>query len=342
MRNAIKRIAILALSAMLLSGTAISAERDRSNPTRQNPSRTAPSRNSSPSKNSPQRTTPTPTSPSKTTPNRNNTNRTTPPRTNPSTTNPNNGQRPGVGTTNNNRPSTSPGNLTGQPTSGQRPGAAGLNRPQGQPGGQQPGQNRPQGNMPGGPTLQPGVPPRHPAGNPPHFAPGPVTPRPPRIPFYVHTPPMRPAPPVNWVMPRRPLSFGEALLGLTLGIAYNASLNYFYSNSYNVSGYANNAIYLNNVEMLNFLWPEVSMFYNGGLLSSSVYTYSTGYNDPLRYNSLLSQLTLSYGTPYISRPASGMTAQWWGPDGNYITLQYLPTYNSMGQLRFYTTLTFGN
>ena len=281
------------------------------------------------------------------------------------------GQRQGA----NQRPTGSrQGNRTAQPSQNQgnsinRPGQSNNAGQQNKNNGQRPGAGQSSSNhapgMPDGPVVspngRPGSQPGHNSGsfapqtgrpgnfgNPPqtprpNIQPGQIPPpRPPRNPFYVYMAPPRPTPPPTWVMPVRPLSFGQALLGLTFGAALNASLNYFYGNGFTVGGYTGNAIYLNNVEMMNFLWPETSVFYNAAGLASTVYTYSTGYNDPARYNSLLSQLTLSYGTPYITRGNSGMTAQWWGPSGNYVALQYQPTFSSTGAFRFYTTLTFGN
>lgn len=39
--------------------------------------------------------------------------------------------------------------------------------------------------------------------------------------------------------------------------------------------------------MMNYLWPEASMFYRGGRLVSTVYTYASAYNNASRYNNLL-------------------------------------------------------
>lgn len=185
-------------------------------------------------------------------------------------------------------------------------------------------------------------PPRHHAPAPrPNFHHG-FAPHPPHAPFYVHAPRPIPHRPHSWHPAGRHISFGQALLGLTLGAAFNASLNYLYDNGYTVGGYGNNAIYINNVNMLNFIWPEASMFYNGGRLVSTVYTYVSPYNDGSRYNSVLNILSGRYGAPYVSPLDNGMSATWWNSDGSYVTLNYESSYGHGGALGYYTTLTFGN
>lgn len=160
-------------------------------------------------------------------------------------------------------------------------------------------------------------------------------------PFYVHA--VRPIPvrPTSWAYVSRPISFGQALLGLTLGAAFNISLDFLYNNGYTVGGYAADAIYLNNVNMMNFMWPEASMFYNAGRLVSTVYTYSSPYDNASRYNVILDRLTAGYGAPYITPTASGMSSTWWNSDGSYVTLSYESVYNAYGRLGYHTTLTFG-
>lgn len=130
------------------------------------------------------------------------------------------------------------------------------------------------------------------------------------------------------------------MLGLAIGTAFNLSLEYLYNNGYTVGGYGNNAIYLNNVRMMDYVWPEASMFYNGGRLMSAVYTFASAYDNASRYNNLLNMLTATYGAPYITPTGSGMSSTWWNRDGSYVTLNYESTYGT-GGLGYYTTLTFG-
>lgn len=231
-----------------------------------------------------------------------------------------------------------------RPAPGQRPGA-------GQPGA--PNRwGREQHNRPVSPAHRPVTPhrPPHPVAPPPP-APRPVprpghhgafAPHPPHAPFYVHAPRPIPRRPHAWRPVGRPISFGKVLFGLTLGAAFNFSLEYLYDNGYAVGGYGNDAIYLNNVNMFNYLWPEASMFYSGGRLVSTVYTYSSPYNDGARYNSILNMMTSGYGAPYVTPTSNGMSSTWWNGDGSYVTLSYESAYGSDGRLGYFTTLTFGN
>ena len=179
-----------------------------------------------------------------------------------------------------------------------------------------------------------------PAPRPSNFHGG-FTPHPPHAPFHVHAPRPVPHRPAAWRPVGRPISFGQALLGLALGTAFNMSLEYLYDNGYTVGGYGNDAIYLNNVRMMDYVWPEASMFYDGGRLMSAVYTFASTYDNASRYNNLLNMLSVNYGAPYVTPTARGMSSTWWNGDGSYVTLNYESSYGT-GGLRYYTTLTFGN
>ena len=49
-----------------------------------------------------------------------------------------------------------------------------------------------------------------------------------------------------------------------------------------------------------------------------------------------------YGAPVsTSYPSNGMQTCWFGNDGRFVTLQFLPTYGADGIMRYYTTLSFG-
>lgn len=252
-------------------------------------------------------------------------------------------QRPG----NNGRP----GNNNGQ-QSGQRPGDNRPdNRPEKRPGnitrpGQQPvinhgkPDNRPTNNHGfnngGHQSHNPGYRP----GN--NYRPGNIS-RPPM------RPPQRPYMPANrpWRPPVRPAHFHPGhgaptftgVLGVLFGTALDITLNNLLYNGYNVTGYGPNTVYLNNVGIMDFSWPEATLNYVNGVLRGSEFTYSTGYYDMSRYNMLYRSLTNSYGLPVS---VNGTTVTWWGYNNGYVRLSYFNDYAYNGSSRYYTTLSIGN
>lgn len=266
------------------------------------------------------------------------------------------------------RPSTStvkPSATT--PSSTQRPGAqpgangnASTQRPGAQPGAngnastQRPGSNNAATQRPGTPNTKPNVAP--PAANRPNTSPNrPVPPPPPGgyRPNYSYRPPMphtpptfhyyRPTPPPNWRPVLTTPNF-NTILGVTLGTLLSNSVNALFNSGYHVSGYTNNAVYLRNVPYCDVDWPEATMYYKNGYLEGSVFSASTNYYDPTRYNYVYSNLTARYGFPVASQNLSGggMSSTWWGVGNSYITLSFYPEYISGVGTRYFTTLSTGN
>lgn len=132
------------------------------------------------------------------------------------------------------------------------------------------------------------------------------------------------------------------MLGITFGSAFDISLAYLLNNGYNVYSYGNNIVYLNNVNQLNLLWPDASLYYGSRGLDRGEFIYSTSYYDTMRYNEAYVRLVAAYGAPVsTSYPSNGMQTCWFGNDGRFVTLQFLPTYGADGIMRYYTTLSFG-
>ncbi|MDE6199692.1 MAG: hypothetical protein K2G06_07605 [Muribaculaceae bacterium] len=188
---------------------------------------------------------------------------------------------------------------------------------------------------------RPGNPPGHnvshrpgrPSG-PAHFAP------PPHRPHYSH-PWAPPRPPRGW-RPGRVYPTFSTVLGLTFGSAIDLSLTYLLNNGYNVYSYGNNIVYLNNVSQLNLLWPDASLYYGARGLDRGEFIYSTSYYDTMRYNDTYARLVAAYGAPVsTSYPSNGMQTCWFGNDGRFVTLQFMPAYGADGIMRYYTTLSFG-
>ncbi len=213
-----------------------------------------------------------------------------------------------------NRPGSNPGHNPGRP--GHDFGHGG-NRPGHNPG--RPGDHRPGYGRPGGPH---------------HFAP------PPHRPHYAR-PWAPPRPPRGW-RPGRVYPTFSTVLGITFGSAFDISLAYLLNNGYNVYSYGNNIVYLNNVNQLNLLWPDASLYYGSRGLDRGEFIYSTSYYDTMRYNEAYARLVAAYGAPVsTSYPSNGMQTCWFGNDGRFVTLQFLPTYGADGIMRYYTTLSFG-
>lgn len=253
------------------------------------------------------------------------------------------GNRPGNNGNNgnhngNHRPGSNPGHNPGRPD-GNRPGNNGNhngnNRPGHNPG--RPGHdfghggNRP-GHNPGRPgDHRPGY---GRPGGPHHFTP------PPHRPHYAR-PWAPPRPPRGW-RPGRVYPTFSTVLGITFGSAFDISLAYLLNNGYNVYSYGNNIVYLNNVNQLNLLWPDASLYYGSRGLDRGEFIYSTSYYDTMRYNEAYARLVAAYGAPVsTSYPSNGMQTCWFGNDGRFVTLQFLPTYGADGIMRYYTTLSFG-
>lgn len=241
----------------------------------------------------------------------------------------NGGNRGGGGQQSPSRPSPghNPGNNSG---GGQRPGNnPGGYRPN-NPGGQRPGNPGGGGQRPSNPGHQPG----HNPGRPMHSTP------PPHRPHYA-SPWSAPRPPHGW-RPGRVYPTFSTILGITFGTALNLSLDYLYNNGYNVYSYGNNVVYLSNVNQLNLIWPDATLYYSGGGLDRGEFIYATSYYDTMRYNEAYARLVAAYGAPVsTSYPSNGMQTCWFGYDGRFVTLQYAPGYGADGIMRYYTTLSFG-
>ena len=125
------------------------------------------------------------------------------------------------------------------------------------------------------------------------------------------------------------------VLGLEFGTYLDASLNYLYYNGYNIDGYQDNVVYLRDVRMMGYGWPDVMLQYDdrGGMCYAEFITSST-YRDNYRFNNLYNSLCATYGTPING--GNGYYS-WYGGNGTgFINLNF--NYDSG---RYYTVLTFG-
>ena len=78
---------------------------------------------------------------------------------------------------------------------------------------------------------------------------------------------VRPVPPPHW----RPSYTGSLIgniLGLTFGVAIGSALDNLYYSGYSIDGYMNNQVYLTGVNQFNSYWPDATLYFgNGGLTS---------------------------------------------------------------------------
>lgn len=149
-----------------------------------------------------------------------------------------------------------------------------------------------------------------------------------------------PVPPHHW-RPRPHAPNIAAILGVTFGTALNISLNYLVNNGYYIDGYANNTVYLRDINQFNYYWPDATLYYGNGGLARSEFLYSTSYPDMMRYNSLYNSFMMTYGNPVSVSTGPSLSATWFAPNRGYITLNYGPQYSMGGQMRYFTTLTIG-
>ncbi|TGY04449.1 hypothetical protein [Muribaculum sp. NM65_B17] len=267
--------------------------------------------------------------------------------------------------TQNSRPNNSgrPSNSSGRPgnnNNGHRPGNNG-HRPgnNGGSNGHRPGNNNPgrpgnnnNGHRPGNNGHNPGRP-GHGGYNPgrPHRPGGDYRPNRPHRPTVIvpphrpHRPPMRPwsrpVPPPSW-RPRPAAPVIASILGITFGTAINMSLDYLINRGYTIDGYGNDAVYLRDVNEMSYYWPDATLYYGAGGLARSEFLYSTSYPDPMRYNSLYTRFNRTYGPPInIVRTGGVLSATWFAPNRGYVTIDYRSQYSLGGDLRYFTTLTFG-
>ena len=130
----------------------------------------------------------------------------------------------------------------------------------------------------------------------------------------------------------------DGIIGLYFGTAYDASLNFLYYNGYNIGGYYNNVIYLNDVDLYGYRWPGVMLNYDPVTgLNYAQFSYYTTYSDPYRYNRLYRSLCDAYGRPVQVVSGSYPQVTWLGGDGRgYVTLS-----QNFTNGRFFTAISFG-
>jgi len=156
----------------------------------------------------------------------------------------------------------------------------------------------------------------------------------------MYRPHYRPTPPPRW-RPARGIPAIRGILGITFGTGISISLDYLYNSGFIVDGYANDVVYLRNVNQLNYIWTDAALYYGNRGLDASSFYYATPYYDMTRYNAVYNNLVALYGTPVAINTAGQLGATWFGGNQGYITLSFGASNVAGGALRYLTTLTFG-
>ena len=138
--------------------------------------------------------------------------------------------------------------------------------------------------------------------------------------------------------PYRNAPIVDGILGLFFGTLYDASLDYLYYNGFNIDGYYDNIVYLRDVPLFDYDWPDVMLRYDDyNQLDYAQFAIVHSYNDRARYNRLYRRLCASYGNPVSYVRGTYPQVTWVGGDGRgYITLSL-----NHDAGRYYTALSFG-
>lgn len=138
--------------------------------------------------------------------------------------------------------------------------------------------------------------------------------------------------------PYRNAPIVDGILGLFFGTLYDASLDYLYYNGFAIDGYYDNIVYLRDVPLFDYEWPDVMLRYDDyNQLNYAQFAIVHSYNDRARYNRLYRRLCASYGNPVSYVRGAYPQVTWVGGDGRgYITLSL-----NHDAGRYYTALSFG-
>ena len=136
----------------------------------------------------------------------------------------------------------------------------------------------------------------------------------------------------------------DMLFGVPFGMFIDYSINSLVQMGYNVLGYVNNAIYMNNVSQFGYIWDDVQLYYNDGLFSSASMQYWSSSSSRTRFNSVYNQLCSLYGSPVSNNSYNGITSYtWWGGNQTgYVTLEFGYGRSDDGYAGYFTTVFYGS
>ena len=170
-----------------------------------------------------------------------------------------------------------------------------------------------------------------------------MPPRYPSRPLWDRPLPPRPKPPkgnIVYVTTRPSMS---SILGLSFGSLINTGLATLTNAGYTIQGYADDAVYLNNVFQFGYKWPSVTIYYGNRGLCNARFQYSSPTPGNSRFNSVYARLCTTYGKPVSNTWENGVnTITWWGADNGYISLMHGPGLDRYGNTSYFTDIIFGN
>lgn len=132
------------------------------------------------------------------------------------------------------------------------------------------------------------------------------------------------------------------VLGLAFGSLIEYGINSLINSGYNVSGYQNDAIFLNDISMMGYRWPQATVYYGNGGMNGALFQYrgSSWHSSP--YDKVFRKLCKSYGQPVeTSTDGAYRSATWWGGNDGYITLTAEGGYDNAGAPYCDTNLIYG-
>ena len=149
--------------------------------------------------------------------------------------------------------------------------------------------------------------------------------------------------PANYVAKAGIATIGD-ILGLAFRSTIKAGLDYLFLNSFCISGYDDNTVYLCDVTQLDLDWDDVNLNYIDGQLDNAQFIYSTSKNDETRYEAVYKELCRLYGDPvmleYNAYTPYGYAAWLDAGEDSYVTLEYYKDYATSGKKRYYTVLSY--
>lgn len=135
----------------------------------------------------------------------------------------------------------------------------------------------------------------------------------------------------------------SSVLGLTFGSLIDYGINALVNAGYRIAGYQDNAIFLSNVGIMGYTWPQATVYYaSSGGMNGALFQARSGSFRTSPYNKVYKQLCRAYGDPVETTSDGGdyHSATWWGGnESGYITLTSDKTYDT-GDVE--TNLVYGS
>ena len=135
----------------------------------------------------------------------------------------------------------------------------------------------------------------------------------------------------------------SSVLGLTFGSLIDYGINALVNAGYRIAGYQDNAIFLSNVGIMGYTWPQATVYYaSSGGMNGALFQARSGSFRTSPYNKVYKQLCRAYGDSVETTYDGGdyHSATWWGGnESGYITLTSDKTYDT-GDVE--TNLVYGS